>query len=173
MDRKYIIDVNCIVNDLKNLLGNIVNTFSNIHFKNEKAINNLVKNYSNDNEFLEKLNNIKMLTNEICDKLEALNFFKREFYAFLSIQNMVCYVVEDIMMFILHSSFIMELISSFYRLINIKINLMKKDGLDKYEKSYKEFDDYLLEKEEFFYLKIYKCTHQFDDLIVEVTNILW
>ena len=172
MDGKYISDVNCIVNDLKNLTGNIENRFSNFQFKDENVSDNFLST-SNDKELYEELNNIKKLTDEICDKLEGLNSFTKEFHAFLSIQNMVGYIVEDLGRFILHSSFILELISSFYRLISIKRNIMKKDDLDNYEKSYKEFEDYLSEKEEYFYLNIYKCTHQYDDLIVQVTNILW
>ncbi len=50
---------------------------------------------------------------------------------------------------------------------------LKNDEYEKYNEIYKSFDENLFKHEEFFYLNIYPHTHQYDDLIDEITNILW
>ena len=85
---------------------------------------------------------------------------------------MVEYVVGDIRRYILFSSFIKDIISSFYNLINNKIDLMKKRRIDDYNKVLSDYNLTLYKQEEFFYLYIYENTHEHDDLIKEVTNIL-
>ena len=51
--------------------------------------------------------------------------------------------------------------------------LLKSNEYEKYNEIYKSFDDVLFKNEEFFYLNIYQHSHQYDDLIDEITNILW
>ena len=172
MNEKLIFDISNIVNDLKKLLDGFIERFSNIERKGE-SINKVVKKFTNDNEFLKKLDFINTLSDNLLDKLEALNDFKEEYNAFLSIKNMLNYIIEDIKRYILFCSFVNDLISSFYNIIEIKINLIKNGNREDYENFFKIFDEKLFNQEEFFYLNIYRNTHQHDDLIAEVTNVLW
>lgn len=173
MNDNQIIDIGIIVKDLKELLDNVKERFSNVSLKKENAIDNIVKKYSQNNDFLNKLEIIKSLSDKLLDKLEPLKDFHEEFIAFLSIQNMIEYIIGDIRKYILFSSFIHELISSFYKIINIKIDSMKNTKIHNYEKFFKSYEEKLFKQEEFFYLNIYENTHKYDDLIADVTNILW
>lgn len=173
IEYQQIIDVGSIVKNLKELLDSVIDRFSNIQFKKENSIDNIVEKYSNNKEFLDKLDIIVSLTDELVDKLELLNDFQEEYLACLSLQNMIKYVVGDIRKYILFSSFIGDLISSFYNLITIKIDLVKKGRITDYDKFLSEYNVTLYKQEEFFYLNIYENTHEYDDLINEVTNVLW
>ncbi len=173
MEDKRIIDVGCIVRNLKELLDSVIERFSSIQVKKENSIDNIVVKYSADKEFLEKLDCIVYLTDELVDRLEVLKDFQDEYLACLSLQNMVEYVVGDIRRYILFSSFIKDLIFSFYNLIISKIDLMKKGRINDYNKVLSDYNLNLYKQEEFFYFKIYENTHEHDDLIKEVTNILY
>ena len=50
---------------------------------------------------------------------------------------------------------------------------MKKGRIDDYNKVLSDYNITLYKQEEFFYLNIYEKTSEHDDLIKEVTNILW
>ena len=170
---KQIIDLGSIVRNLKELLDSVVERFTNIQFKKENSLDNIVEKYSTNKELLEKLDDIVNLIDELVDRLDVLNDFQEEYLACLSLQNMVKYVVGDIRKYILFSSFIKDSISSFYNLITSKIDLMKKGRIDDYNKVLSDYNITLYKQEEFFYLNIYEKTSEHDDLIKEVTNILW
>jgi len=105
--------------------------------------------------------------------LESLKNFENEFHNFLSIQNMIGYITCSIEKYAAYSDFVNELTSSFCDLINTKIRMIEYNEYENYEKIYNAFDDYLYGHEEFFYLNIYEPTHQYDELIREVNNLLW
>ena len=105
-------------------------------------------------------------------RLEVLKEFQEEYLACLSLQNMVEYVVGDIRRYILFSSFIKDLISSFYNTLTTKIDLMKKGRINDYNNVLSDYNLTLYNQEEFFYLNIYENSHEHDDLIKEITNIL-
>ena len=173
MDEKNVIDIEMVISELKKLLDNFIEKFSNLNMKKHDSIEALAKKYSEDEEFLKKLDAINSLMRDISDKLEVLRCFEKEFNNFLSIQNMIGYITRDIKRYILYSTFVKELTSSFYELITAKIALIRRGEYEKYDEIYKSFDDNLFKHEEFFYLRIYEYTHQYDDLIREVNNILW
>lgn len=173
MDEKSKMNLDNIIAELKKLLDSFIEKFSNLNLKKQYSIETLVKKYSSDEEFLKKLDNINYLMNDISDKLEELDCFENEFHNFLSIQNMISYITMDIEKYILFSYFVKELTSSFYELINTKIRLIENKQFKNYNEIYKSFNDNLFNHEEFFYLNIYEPTHQYDNLIREVNNILW
>lgn len=96
-----------------------------------------------------KLKRIKKLTEDIADKLECLELFENEFVRFLSIQDMIEYIIGDIERFVLYSSFVNDLTSLFCNLINEKIKLFKCNALKSYDEIYDEFNNELFKKEEF------------------------
>lgn len=173
MDEKSILNLDNVIWEFKKLLDSFIEKFSNSNLKNHYSTETLVNKYFSDEEFLKKLGVINGLMDDISNKLEALDYFENEFHNFLSIQNMIRYIMGNIEKYILFSSFIKRLTSSFCELINTKIKLIKNGEYEKYNGIYKSFDDYLFNQEEFFYLNIYEPTHQYDDLIREVNNILW
>lgn len=164
MDEKSMMNLDEIITEFKQIFDSIIEKFSNSYLK---------KQYSVDEEFLKKLDDINDLMNDISNKLEALNCFEKEFHNFLSIQNMIGYIIKDTEKYFKHSSFVKKLASLFCELIHTKIMLLKNDEYEKYNEIYKSFDENLFKHEEFFYLNIYQHTHQYDDLIDEITNILW
>ena len=173
MDEKSMMSLDEILTEFKQIFDSIMEKFSNISLKKQYSVDALVNRYSEDKKFLKKLDNINDLMKEISDKLEALHDFENEFHNFLSIQNMVGYIIKDIEKYFKYSSFVNELTSSFCELIHTKIMLLKSNEYEKYNEIYKSFDDVLFKNEEFFYLNIYQHSHQYDDLIDEITNILW
>ena len=173
MDEKSIIDIDKVIEELKKLLDSFIEKFSNLTMKKQDSIEILVKKYAADEKFLKKLDCINDLMDDIADKLEVLDSFENEFHNFLSIQNMISYITGDVEKYIRYSTFVKELTSSFCELINTKIDLIKNNNYEDYNQIYKSFDDDLYAHEEFFYLKIYEPSHQYDDLIREVNNILW
>ena len=169
---KALTDIDQTVIDLKELLENVSGKFKNYIFK-EHSIDDLVKRFSNDDAFSVKLKRIKKLTEDIADKLECLELFENEFVRFLSIQDMIEYIIGDIERFVLYSSFVNDLTSLFCNLINEKIKLFKCNALKSYDEIYDEFNNELFKKEEFFNLNIYVSDNQNDELIMKVNNILW
>lgn len=167
-----VLDINNIIHELNELLDNIYNRFFNYKSSKENSMDALVKKYSNDSQFLKSLVTIKNLSDKLADKLELLDSYKYEFYSFLSIKNMICYIIDDIECYLSYSSFASDLISLFNDLIDDKVKCMKNNS-GNYDEIFSHFKERLNEFEEFFYLNIYKCTYEYDDLIDEVTNILW
>ena len=152
-----------VMNELKRLLDIFIGKFSGLRLEKLES----------DEDLQMKLDNINNLMGDIADKLESLKNFENEFYNFLSIQNMIGYITCSIEKYAAYSDFVNELTSSFCDLINTKIRMIEYNEYENYEKIYKAFDDYLYGHEEFFYLNIYEPTHQYDELIREVNNLLW
>lgn len=65
IDENYMMDINRIVQDLKNLLDSISDKFSHVRFNKGDSLDDLVEMYSKDAIFLNKLNLIKKLTDDI------------------------------------------------------------------------------------------------------------
>lgn len=82
--------------------------------------------------------------------------------------NNVGYILNDINLFLNYLSFVDELLVNFFNLIHMKL-LNKKGYSDHYDK----FCKYLDGQEDFFYMEIFEYDDGYEDLIVEVTNILW
>lgn len=171
MNDRNIIDLNTIVNDLKSLLDSIYDNFSSIRLIKETSLDDLVTIYSNDKEFLNKLNLIIKLSDDIAETLEGLNLFQEEFYYYLSIRNMINYILRNIKYYILYSSFVHDLSVLFCNLINIKISHLRNSTLNHYTNEFELFKKFYYEKKEFFYSNIYICSHEYDELVGEVTRI--
>ena len=165
MNDRNIIDLNTIVNDLKSLLDSIYDNFSSIRLIKETSLDDLVTIYSNDKEFLIKL------SDDIAETLEGLNLFQEEFYYYLSIRNMINYILRNIKYYILYSSFVHDLSVLFCNLINIKISHLRNSTLNHYTNEFELFKKFYYEKKEFFYSNIYICSHEYDELVGEVTRI--
>ena len=163
---EVIIDINKIVSDLKELLDKIINKLSLNNLKYE-SIDELVELYSNDKDFCRDLETMKSNFTEIALLLESSDFFSEEYFDFLSIKNMCNYIINDIKLYILHSSFISSLLLNFFKLIRSKI-----DDDSFYCDIYRTFEKFLDKQERIFYLNIFEGTQEYDDLVDEVTNIL-
>ena len=163
---EVIIDINKIVSDLKELLDKIINKLSLNNLKYE-SIDELVELYSNDKDFCRDLETMKSNFTEIALLLESSDFFSEEYFDFLSIKNMCNYIINDIKLYILHSSFISSLLLNFFKLIRSKI---VDDSF--YCDIYRTFEKFLDKQERIFYLNVFEGTPEYDDLVDEVTNIL-
>ena len=164
---KVIIDINKIVSDLKELFDKLIIKLSSNNLK-DKSLEGLVELYSNDKDFCNDLEKMKYSFNEIASILESSDIFSEEYFDFLSIKNMCNYIINDVKLYILHSSFISSILFNFFKLIRSKID--DKDSC--YSDMYLTFEKFLDKQERTFYLKIYEGTHEYDDLIDEVTCIL-
>ena len=132
----------------------------------ELSFEDLVEMYSKDNDFLNKLDFIKTSLDEIDELIEDVNFTYGEYYNFLSIKDMITYITSDVSKFLKHSHFIITLLTSFN-------DLMDSQNCSDYEAIYQEFDKWLYKKEDIFYTVIFESSHEYDELIDKVTNILW
>ncbi len=155
MDEKGILDISNIVEDLKNLLDSLSNKFSFIQLKKENSIEDLVRIYSNHKEFINKLDLIKKLTDDMADNLERLDSFEEEFYIFLSARNMINYIIGNIEYYILYSSFVHELSSLFCNLINTKITHLRNSTINDYENEFSLFKKNFFEKKQCCQAKIF------------------
>lgn len=167
MTNKTILDINSIVTDLKELLDKIIKKLSLNDEKNE-SIDDLVEIFSCDEDFCNDLSLMKNNLNEIVLILESSEVFSDEYVDFLSIKCMCDYIIEDIKLYILYSSFINSILFNFFKLIHSKIH----EDNSSYSNMYSNFERFLDEKERFFYLKIYDGSHEYDNLIDDVTRIL-
>ena len=91
---------------LKDIYEKIHDVFSNIQIGKDKSIDELVKIYSNDDEFLNELKIINKSMDEIVSILNTSDSLKKELIHFLSIQRMINYMLNDIKLFLIHLSFI-------------------------------------------------------------------
>lgn len=162
------VDVN--TDDFLSLFRNLYNFINNKFHKKEHdeelSFEELVEMYSKGNDFLNKLDYIKISLEEIDEVMEDVNFAYDEYYNFLSIKDMITYIVGDVAKFLKHSHFIITLLIAFNNLMD------SQDELD-YENIYQKFDKWLYKKEDIFYTEIFKSSHEYDELIDKVTNILW
>lgn len=132
------------------------------------ALYELVEFCSNDN-ISHDLNVIKNSMSEISDILESIESLSDEYYNFLAIRRMIEYIIDDSMLFHLHSGFIEMLFSDFSNLIHQKLNV----NSNRYPEYYGKFLSNLENHKDFFYANIFEFSHEYDDLIVDVTRVLW
>ena len=160
-------NINDVADNLKKLLNKIIGklSFNSLQIGSSEE---LVELFANDEDFCNDLKSMKTFMEEISLILEPLDIFLYEFYDFLSIRVMCNYIIDNLELYLQHSSFINSLLSSFFNLIHSKINKDKSQ----YTEVYDTFEKFLDEKEKIFYLEIYEGTHEYDDLIDEVTNML-
>ena len=156
------------LNALKCIYEKIHEFFDGIHADKNDSIEELIELYSNDDNFLNEKKIISESLNEIVSILKPLDGLQYELYHFMSIRRIICYILNDINIFINNLSFVYELLVNFFNLIHMK--LLNKKG---YSDNYDKFCKYLDSQEDFFYTEIFEYDDKYEDLIVEVTNILW
>ena len=132
----------------------------------ELSFEEVVEIYSNDKNFLKKLEYIKSLLDDIDELMEGIEIKYDEYYNFLSIKNMISYIAGDVRKYLKYSSFVLLLLKDFD-------NLLDCQNDQDYYNIYKKFDIELYKQEDIFYTEIFEYTHEYDDLIDKVTNILW
>lgn len=154
-------------NDFKKIYEKIHGVF--LEISSEKlSIDELVEIYSNDEVFLNELEIINTSMNEVISILNSKEELKSELYLFLSVNRMICYILDDVRLFLLYISFIDDLLINFFNLIHMK--LIKDNEYDEY---FNKFFRYLNTQKEFFYTKIFEFNDEYENVIDEVTNILW
>lgn len=162
-------NVNVNADDFLSLFRKLYNFIKDKFHKKEPdeelSFEELVEMYSKDNDFLNKLDYIKTSLEEIDELMEDVNFTYDEYYNFLSIKDMITYIASDVGKFIKHSQFIITLLTAFNGLMD------SQDDSD-YGTIYQKFDKWLYQKEDIFYTEIFESSHEYDDLIDKVTNIL-
>ena len=163
-------NVNVNADDFLSLFRKLYNFIKDKFHKKEPdeelSFEELVEMYSKDNDFLNKLDYIKTSLEEIDELMEDVNFTYDEYYNFLSIKDMITYIASDVGKFIKHSQFIITLLTAFN-------GLMDSQDDSNYGAIYQKFDKWLYQKEDIFYTEIFESSHEYDELIDKVTNILW
>lgn len=163
------INTNVNIDDFLSLFKKLYNLIKDKFSKDESedtvSFEELVEIKSADTNFLNYLEYIKTSLSDIADLMEEINFINYEYENFISIKKMITYIVDDVNRYLKYDSFILTLLTAFN-------NLMDSYNAPNYENIYENFDIFLFEKENFFYTKIFEYTHEYDDLIDKVTNIL-
>lgn len=149
----------------KKLYYFLENKLIKIESREELSFDELVDIYSNDKVFLSGLEYVKTSLNDIALSMRNLTFVYDEYYNFMSIKNMIDYIVDDAGRYIKNSSFVLTVFSDFN-------NLMENRNNSDYDALYEKFDIILDEQEDYFYTEIFDGTDEYDKLIVKVTNIL-
>lgn len=158
---------NNIIDDFLDIFKKFYNSVKNRFTKNdEMSLEEFINVYSEDKEFLDYLDFVKVSLNEISNVMEQIDFEYDEYYNFASIRRMITYIVDYPEKYFYYSSFIVLLLKNFNDLI------IKKRQLDNYNEEYEKFDIFLYEKENYFYTEIFDGDSKYDDAIDEVTNIL-
>lgn len=156
------------LNNLNEIYRKIREIFSNVKPHDELPLNELVDLYSQDKTFLKDLEYIRKYLSEINNILVPIDELNKEYFCFFSIKLMIDYLINDFELFIVNLSFIENLLVNFFNLIHLK-SLNPQD----YEKKYDEFFCYLEKQKEFFYTEIYDYDGKYQDVIIEINNLLW
>ena len=161
------------IKDSKNLFSSLYKYFSN-HLNNVlNFLKNIKENINNtiNNFFRNNVEDIKIELFNIASKLNEFEYFKNEFLAFLSIKEMITYILEkDILNNMENLVFSESLLVQFLKLLDSKSQISNSSNT--YEIDFDNFNSFLNSKQEEFYTKIYVPSHKYDDLIDDVTNIL-
>ena len=141
------------INLLKELKEKILKSLDKITSKNEEILNQLIFE-------------LKESFESVAKTLKEIKFYEEEFYDFFSIERMAFYILDNKELFENLSS-INTLISSFYKLIQIKAKLNDEEYLEEY----KQFNLELVAFEQFFYTKICKPSENYDeDTLSKITS---
>lgn len=154
--------------NLNEICHRIREIFSNVKPQKEISIDELIQLYSQDETFLKDLKYIGDSLTEINDILSPIDELNKEYYCFFSIKLMIDYLINDVELFIVNLYFIENLLVNFFNLIHLK-SLHYPD----YENKYDEFFCNLEKQKEFFYTEIHKYDGSYQDLIIEINNLLW
>lgn len=158
---------NNVIDDFLDIFKKFYNSVKSKLTKNdEMTLDEFLSKYSDDKEFLNYLDSVKLSLNEISDLMEQMEFKYDEYYNFISIKKMIIYIVNNLEKYFYYSSFILILLKNFNDL------MIKEKQLESYKEEYEKFDSFLYEKEDFFYTEIFDSDSKYDNAIDKVTNIL-
>lgn len=173
IEKNVLLNIIKMSNKIQEIFDKIFKTIKEMIYKKKKSSVELIEICMKDIKFQNNINSFNQALDKFSKSLEKLELFNDEFVNLLSIRTMIDHITSDIELLIEYSKFVHDLISSFCNIINFKIDCLNDDDLKIYDGEYQKFDKYWSDNEDFFYLKIYSPTHEFDGLIDEVTNILW
>ena len=104
--------------------------------------------------------------NNVENTLSHLDFIEEEYYDFLSIKDMVFYILDYGL--IEHISLFECLLGSFFEVISLKLNSSKD-----YQIKYDEFSSELIDVEQFFYTEIYEPSENFnEETLAQISNLI-
>lgn len=153
-------------NSLNDIYQKIREIFSNFKLQSDVPIEKVIQIYSNDNNLLKEISVIEDSLSEIADILAQMG--NKEFSYFLSIRHMIGYILKDVKLFIIYMPFVDNLLINFFNFIHSKLI-----GNNDYEGNDEIFVDFLEKQKDYFYDNIFEYSGEYEDLIIEVTNILW
>lgn len=153
-------------NSLNDIYQKIREIFSNFKLQSDVPIEKVIQIYSNDNNLLKEISVIEDSLSEIANILAQIG--NKELFYFLSIRHMIGYILKDVKLFIIYMPFVDNLLINFFKFIHSKLI-----GDNDYEENDEIFADFLEEQKDYFYDNIFEYTGEYEDLIIEVTNILW
>ena len=153
-------------NSLNDIYQKIREIFSNFKLQSDVPIEKVIQIYSNDNNLLKEISVIEDSLSEIADILAQIG--NKELFYFLSIRHMIGYILKDVKLFIIYMPFVDNLLINFFKFIHSKLI-----GDNDYEENDEIFADFLEEQKDYFYDNIFEYTGEYEDLMIEVTNILW
>ncbi len=158
--------INETINFLQDILNRIKEKFIEIYESKteEKELN----------EFENERENILNLMDEISKSLEENPLFENnEYYDFISIYDMIEYLLNDKNLFLKHRTMLEEMITEFNNIISYKLECkLKNIDYSQYKKQYERFNSYIINKEENFYLEIYQDNGTDEELIKKVASRL-
>lgn len=153
-------------NSLNDIYQKIREIFSNFKLQSDVPIEKVIQIYSNDNNLLKEISVIEDSLSEIADILAQIG--NKELFYFLSIRHMIGYILKDVKLFIIYMPFVDNLLINFFNFIHSKLI-----GNNDYEGNDEIFVDFLEKQKDYFYDNIFEYFGEYEDLIIEVTNILW
>ena len=87
---------NNVIDDLSDIFKEFYNSVKNGFAKNdEMSLEEFIKIYSEDKEFLDYLDFVKFSLNEISNVMEQINFEYDEYYNYASIKRMITYIIDN------------------------------------------------------------------------------
>ena len=124
-------------------------------------------------EYEKEIKTILNTMAKIAGLLEDNSLFKNnEHFDFLTICEISEHILMEKELLEQHHPIIDELFKNFAELICFKIELVSnKEDLSKYNKRYEEFENFLLEKEEYFFLEICPYDGKERELIRKIANV--
>lgn len=165
----YINSNNVYPNYSYNLTFDIKHTFKNIIDDLKKHVSSL---FNKSDEYY--IISIKNGLNNIANILEVTPQLSIEFFDFLKIKKMLFFILnnyDSLKSNNLNSFF--DLITSFHKLLIIKINYINNSDLKKsYQNQYNIFTSELRSARKDFHKNIYKRSNNHDDIMIEVSKIL-
>lgn len=156
--------IRCIFDVLKKSINKVKEVIFNLEMKKNK----LDSSFYNENI---KIINKYMI--DISEDLEKMECFDNEYYDFFDIRNMFNYIFSDVNLCKENISFFKETFRRFKDLIFNKIEIESGRNLEvDYVEEYDLFKEFLNKQKSIFFTEIFKSSSEYDELIVEVTNIL-